>query len=63
MLAPPEISDAELLRRAVRSARSPEHRGRHHRWVAVMHCFAVGSTMAYLLCWRFGLDPNEMVKS
>lgn len=59
-----EVSDDELLRRAVNSALCPDkNKGvPHPRWVAVKGCFWVGSTYAHLLCQRFGLDPDEMVK-
>lgn len=54
-------TDEELLRRAVRGAR-PRRPGKHPRWVAVMDTFALGSTRAHMLCVRFGLDAEEMVK-
>lgn len=59
-----EIDDETLLGRAVRSARDRSARKgqRHARWVAVMDAFALGSTYARILCRRFGLDPDEMVK-
>lgn len=59
-----DIADADLLRRAVKSARSREYnRGsKHARWVAVMDAFALGSTYSRQLCRRFGFDPDEMVK-
>lgn len=58
------IPDAELLARAVRNARDRVTRKGflHPRWVAVMDCFALGSTYSHQLCRRFGLDPAEMVK-
>ena len=56
------IPDCELLRRAVNSARSPNTRGKHRRHVAVMHAFGLGSTYAWQLCQRFGIDPDELVK-
>ena len=59
-----DISDAELLERAVRNCRdrhSPK-RVDHPRWVAVMDAFALGSTYAQQLCRRFGMDPDEMVR-
>ena len=58
------IADEKLLERAVRNARSREHRKgeKHPRWVAVMDAFALGSTFATQLCARFGFDPDEMVK-
>lgn len=59
-----DILDAELLKRAVRSARSRhERKGQAHpRWVAVVDAFALGSTYARQLCRRFDLDPDELVK-
>lgn len=59
-----EISDEELLRRAVAHARDGLSRKgeKHPRWVAVMDSFALGSTYAHILCKRFGFDPDEMVK-
>jgi len=56
------IPDEELLRRAVKSARSWRYRGKHPRWTGVMDAFALGSTFAMQLCRRFGLNPDEMVK-
>jgi hypothetical protein len=58
-------TDAELLERAVRSARNLTV-GRHvahPRWVAVMWAFSLGSTYARKLVKRFDLDPDEMVKA
>lgn len=57
------IPDEELLRRAVNRVRSPRYRkgSKHHRWVAVMDNFLLGSTFAHQLCRRFNLDPDEMV--
>ena len=59
-----DIPDAELLKRAVRAARSQDYRKGypHPRWVAVMYVFALGSTYAGQLCRRFGLDPDEEVR-
>jgi hypothetical protein len=58
-----EIADAELLERAVKSARSPTAPVgyKHARWVAVMDVFQLGSTYAHQLCRRFDLDPDEKV--
>lgn len=61
--ATPGISDEELLRRAVRSARQKKYgHVKHPRWVGVMDSFSLGSTYARNLCRRFGFDPDEMVK-
>lgn len=58
-----DISDDDLLRRAVTGARSRTHGRRYHwRWVAVMDVFALGSSFAHELCRRFGLDPDEKVR-
>ncbi len=54
-----DISDEELLRRAVRGAR-PRFKG-SPRWAAVMDTFALGSTYAQQLCRRFSVDPDETV--
>lgn len=58
------IPDAELLRRAVKSARSRRHNKgyAHPRWVAVMDVFLLGSTYACELCRLFDLNPDEEVK-
>lgn len=55
------LPDETLLERAVRNARSRKA-GRHPRWVAVMDTFALGPSMAYVLCRRFGFDPDEKVQ-
>lgn len=59
-----EVPDEVLLARAARSALdSNKNKGvAHPRWVAVMDTFVVGSTYAHLICRRFGMDPDEMVK-
>ncbi len=61
---PYEVSDAKLLERAVRNCVSRDkNKGvAHARWVAVMDVFMVGSNYSRLICDRFGLDPDEMVK-
>lgn len=58
-----DIPDAELLGRAIRSARVTRGRARdlHPRWIGVSDAFLLGSTYAQQLCRRFGLDPDEMV--
>jgi hypothetical protein len=59
-----DISDEELLRRAVNNARASRGRAnaKHPRLTAVMDVFALGSTYARQLCARFGVEPEEMVK-
>lgn len=56
-----EITDAELVQRAVRNAR-PELNHKQPRWVCVMDAFGTGSTVATELCRRFGLNPHEELK-
>lgn len=66
MAEPKEFSESELIEflgRAVKGARAHrKHRGKSPRWVAVMDTFALGSTYAHLLCRRFELNPDELVK-
>jgi len=59
-----DISDVDLLRRAVATARSRDHeKGQWHlRWVGVSDTFALGSTYSRQLCARFGFNPDEEVK-
>lgn len=52
-------SDVELVRRAVASAGDGDELA--VRWSHVARAFSLGSTVAYHLCKRFGLDPDEMV--
>lgn len=56
-----DIPDANLLERAVRSARGRTGRI-NPRWVGVADAFALGSTYSRQLCRRFGLDPDEKVR-
>ena len=56
-----DISDSELLNRAVRNARANHSTGKHPRWVGVSDMFALGSTYSRELCRRYGLDPDEQV--
>ena len=55
-------SDHELLRRAVETAVPRNSRAWKPRWVAVMDTFMLGSTYAWQLCERFGLNPDEKVR-
>ena len=55
-----DVSDDELLRRAVKGARSVKaRRVKYPRWMAIMEVFGLGSTYAQQLCVRFDLDPDE----
>lgn len=55
-----EITDADLVRRAVMNAR-PRGMGGAPRWAAVMDTFALGSTYAWELCEATGFDPEAQV--
>lgn len=57
-----DISDNDLLSRAVKNCRAKNGRGYQPRWVAVSDTFGLGSTYSWQLCRRFGLDPDEKVK-
>ena len=57
-----DISDEELLRRAVVCARAPNACVSHPRWFGVSRVFVLGSTYSQQLCRRFGLDPEEYVR-
>ena len=54
-----DYSDADLVRRAVRNARSSKP-GPVARWVAVKDTFALGSTYARDLCRLHNCDPDEI---
>jgi hypothetical protein len=51
-----EVTDAELVERAVRSAILRRKRGL--AWSAVSNAFGLGSTLSEKLCRRFGIDPE-----
>jgi hypothetical protein len=55
-----EMSDAELLRRAVTYTR-PNGFGVIEKWRAVGTMLGVDKATAQRLCKRFGIDPNELV--
>lgn len=56
-----DISDEDLVRRAVRNARPREVGIEVPRWSAIGETFGLGSTYATELCRRFGLDPHEQL--
>lgn len=58
-LARAAIDDA-LLRQLVMF---PPTVRRTPRWVAVRDTLNVGSTSAYALCRRFGLNPDEILRA
>ena len=42
---------------------SPRRGQRHvQRWVLVKEYFGVGSTVAYALCNKYNLDPEDVIK-
>lgn len=53
-----DISDSQLLRRAVTATRRDRAGKLQPRWVAVMDVFGLGSTYARQLCVRYGLNPE-----
>jgi len=55
-----DISDEDLLRRAVANAR-PRQR-RQVRWAIIMDLFGLGSTYSQELCARFDLNPDDEIK-
>jgi hypothetical protein len=56
----PELSDAELLRRAVTYSR-PNGFEVVEKWREVASLFAIDETVARSLCKRFGADPDKLV--
>lgn len=59
LTAIPDVTDAQLVERAVRAAKPCG--GRQIRWGSVKDAFSCGSTLAAHLCKRFGLDPDEYI--
>jgi len=57
------IPDNELVGRAVRECRNGRGRSKVPVWAKVGDRFLLGSTYARQLCRRFGVDPDEQVKS
>ena len=50
-----DIADSELLRRALLNLRPGRNKP---LWTLVMDRFSLGSTYAWQLCRRFGLNPD-----
>lgn len=57
-----DISDNDLLHRAMRTLAPPKGQRYAVRWSCVMYRFALGSTYAKQLCLRFGMDPDAKVR-
>jgi hypothetical protein len=55
-----ELSDTELLRRAVAFTR-PLGYGVIEKWRAVGMMFSLNEAAAQRLCKRFGVDPDRLV--
>lgn len=55
-----ELSDVELLRRAVTYSR-PHGFDVVEKWRDVATLFGIGEMVARSLCRRFGVDPDERV--
>lgn len=56
-----DLTDEDLLRRAVTMATNHEH-GAFPRWSVVRDIFGFGSGSAHELCRRFDVDPDEIMK-
>lgn len=54
-----EITDEQLVHRAMMNLASRDVDMTCARWVAVMETFGVGCTYAHMLCQSHGLDPDE----
>ena len=57
------ITDCDLVERAVRNAKNNNPCPTMPRWHCVMRVFGCGSTVAVGLCRRYGLDPDEELLS
>lgn len=55
-----DISDHDLLKRALKNTRSKVGKP---RWAAVMGVFGLGRGYSQQLCRRFGLDPYEELEA
>ena len=53
-----DISDADLLRRAVGICAAKARRQKRVAWSVVSATFGLGSTFSTQLCRRFGFDPE-----
>jgi hypothetical protein len=53
-------SDHELVQRAMMNMANRSHADQF-RWVIVRDTFGFGSTMAKVLCKRFGFNPDEIL--
>jgi len=56
-----DISDVELLCRAVRNCRPRSKFKRSPKWFAVSETFGLSSAYSMQLCRRFGIDPEKLV--
>ncbi|GAB2651328.1 hypothetical protein [Arenimonas aestuarii] len=57
------IDDAELIRRAVMFAGTTSPAPGAPRWTVVRDLFQIGGGYAIRLCRRFGVDPDEPLRS
>ena len=58
-----DIADNELVGRAIKDCRRGRGRAKLPLWSVVSERFVLSSAYAGQLCRRFGLDPDEMVKT
>jgi hypothetical protein len=56
-----DISDRELVLRAVKNASRMHPRNKCPLWFYVSEAFALGSTYSAQLCHRFDLDPDIII--
>ena len=54
-------SERELIQRAIDQASQYGANTGQPRWVAVKRAFAVGSTVAEAICWKYGYDPDKVI--
>ncbi|GGA83355.1 hypothetical protein GCM10011521_22120 [Arenimonas soli] len=57
------IDDTELIRRAVMFAGTQSPAADTPRWAIVRDLFQIGGGYAIRLCRRFGVDPDEPMRS
>lgn len=60
------IEEEDLIEQVVRNVKGPsKYRYKHgkQRWALVRDAFGVGSGVANALCRRYGLDPDEYLRS
>jgi len=54
-------TERELIQRAIDQAAQYGANYGQPRFVSVKRAFAVGSSVASAICWRYGYDPEKLV--